>query len=154
MSQARYACSEAATNFSARSVHLSGDMNTSTKIGLSVVEAGWLLQRSEGQIRGMLRRGQLTYVVEARRIDPESVRSRLGGAYARLLLDLVLGSEFEVPRPERRWRPPAPLYPGVLGLALQMGFAVAKDEVEPLMDELVRTHPRSGAAEVARPLSR
>ena len=76
-----------------------GDVNISTKIGLSVVEAGWLLQRPEGQIRGMLRRGELAYVVAGRKIDPASVREHLDGAYARLLLDVVLGGEFEVPRP-------------------------------------------------------
>jgi hypothetical protein len=43
-------------------------------MGLSVVEAGWLLQKTETQVRGMLRRGELTYVVEGRKIDPASVR--------------------------------------------------------------------------------
>ena len=114
--------------------------NFSMKIGLSVVEAGWLLQRPEGQIRGMLRRGELTYVVAGRRIDPAGVRARLTGAYARLLLDAVLAGGLEVPRPERRGAAPAPLYPGMLGLALQTGYLVPEDEIEPLMDELARIH--------------
>ena len=99
-----------------------------TKLGLSVVEAGWLLQRPEARIRGMLRRGELSYVVAGRLIDPASVRAWLTDAYARLLLDVVLAGGFVVPRPERRWGAPAPLHPGVLGLALQIGFVVPEDE--------------------------
>ena len=122
------------------------DMNTPTKIGLSVVEAGWLLQRPEARIRGMLRRGELSYVVAGRLIDPASVRACLTGAYARLILDVVLAGGFRVPRPERRWGAPAPLYPGVLGLALQTGFVVPEDEIEPRLDE-AHTHPRACAVE-------
>ena len=111
-------------------------MNTSKKIGLSVREAGWLLQKSEGQIRGMLRRGELTYVVERRRIDPVSVRPRLGGDFLRVLLDVVLAGEIEVPRPERRYGPPAPLFPGLLEFALTTGFLARDEEIEAVMNEL------------------
>ena len=107
-----------------------------TKLGLSVGEAGWLLQKREAQIRGMLRRGELSYVVAGRLIDPASVSACLTSAYARLLLDVVLAGGFVVPRPERRWGAPAPLHPGVLGYALQTGFVVPKDEIEPRLDEL------------------
>ena len=110
-----------------------------SRIGLSVVEAGWLLQKTEAQIRGMLRRGELTYVVERRKIDPVSVREGLSGAYAQLLLDLVLAGEFAVWRPENRYGPPAPLYPGLLGLALQTGFVVSEDAIVPVVDELAGT---------------
>jgi hypothetical protein len=118
-------------------------MNTriaTPRMGLSVVEAGWLLQKTETQVRGMLRRGELTYVVEGRKIDPASVRRRLDGAYADLLLDCVLGGEFPVPRPEYRSGPPAPLYPGTIGLALQLGVLVPEEEIKPLMDEHAHTH--------------
>lgn len=115
-------------------------MTNYPKVGLSVCEAGWLLQRTEGQVRGLLRRGELTYVVEGRKIDAESVRTRLSGAYARLLLDVVLGADFEVPRPEHRWGAPAPMCPGVLGLALQIGFVVPGDEIGSLFDELASAH--------------
>ena len=111
-------------------------MNASSKIGLSVVEAGWLLQRPEGQIRGMLRRGELSFVVAGRKIDPASVREHVDGAYARLLLDVVLGGEFKVPRPTCRGDEPAPLYPGIVGLAFQAGFALSQDKVKSVMDEL------------------
>jgi len=111
-------------------------MGTSSKIGLSVVEAGWLLQRPESQIRGMLRRGELAYVINGRKIDPARVRPLLDGAYALLLLDVVLGGQFEVPRPDYRGGPPAPLYPGTLGLALQTGCFVLEEEICPAMDEL------------------
>ena len=111
-------------------------MNASTKIGLTVVEAGWLLQRPERQIRGMLRRGELRYVVAGRKIDPASVREQLDGAYARLLLDVVLGGGFKVPRPTCRGDEPAPLYPGIVGLAFQTGFTMPKDKIKSVMDEL------------------
>ena len=111
-------------------------MKASTKIGLTVVEAGWLLQRPEGQVRGMLRRGELSFVVAGRKIDPASVRERLDGAYARLLLDVVLGGGFKVPRPTCRGDEPAPLYPGIVGLAFQAGFALSPDKVKSVMDEL------------------
>jgi hypothetical protein len=112
---------------------------THTRIGLSVREAGWLLQKTESQIRGMLHRGELSYVVAGRKIDPASVRASLSGAYGHLLLDVVLAGGFEVPRPDHRWGRPAPLYPGTLGLAIQTGVVVPEDEIEPLMDELART---------------
>ncbi len=133
-------------------------MNTqSTRIGLSVVEAGWLLHRTEAQIRGMLRRGELVFVVEGRMIDPGSVRECLTGAYARLLLDLLLAREFEVPRPEYRYGSPAPLYPGPLGFLLTTGFLVPEDAIEPAIDELAsslgRDLLRSGAALEAIELS-
>jgi hypothetical protein len=114
-------------------------MNASSKIGLSVVEAGWLLQRPEGQIRGMLRRGELAYSVEGRKIDPASVRARIGSAYASLLLNLALGGQFKVPLPEYRGGPPAPLYPDTLGLALQTGYYLPEDEICSVLDELALT---------------
>ena len=123
-----------------------------TKLGLSVGEAGWLLQRPEARIRGMLRRGELSYVVAGRIVDPASVRACLTDAYARLLLDVVLAGGFVVPRPERRWGAPVPIHPGVLGLALQTGFVVPEDGIEPRLDE-ARTHRRAGAAWASRPLS-
>jgi hypothetical protein len=130
-------------------------MNTQTsKIGLSVREAGWFLQKTESQIRGMLRRGELEYVVEGRRIDPASVRPGLGGDYARLLLDLVLAGEFEVPKLERRYGPPAPLYPAVLEFVVTTGCFLHEDEIEHAMDafarlgqELVRTRYTTPAIE-------
>jgi hypothetical protein len=112
-------------------------MNTNLgKIGLSVVGAGWLLQRTEGRVRGMLRRGELAYAVGGRKIDPASVRDHLDGAYARLLLDVVLGGEFKVPRPLCRGDRPAPLYPSVVGLAFQTGFAMPPEKTKSVMDEL------------------
>jgi hypothetical protein len=110
------------------------------KLGLSVLEAGWLLQKTDTQVRSMLRRGELAYVVEGRKIDPASVRRRLDGAYADVLLDCVLGGEFPVPRPEYRSGPPASLYPGTIGLALQLGIFIPEEEIKPLMDELAQTH--------------
>ncbi len=114
-------------------------MNISKKIGLSVVEAGWLLQKTESQIRGMLHRGELTYVVEGRKIDPTAVGASLAGAYACLLLDLLLAGEFEVPKPEYRYGPPAPLYPGLPGFVYMTGFLVPEQAIENSMDELARS---------------
>lgn len=92
------------------------------KLGLSVSEAGWLLQKTESQIRGMLRRGDLTYVVAGRRIDPASVRRLLEGDYALLVLDMVLTEDVTAPSPNHRYGSPAPLYPGVLEFAPATGF--------------------------------
>ena len=96
----------------------------------------------------MLRRGELAYVVAGRKIDPASVREHLDGAYARLLLDVVLGGEFEVPAARISRGQTRTSVPGMLGLAFQTGFAVPEDEIEPLMDELARI-ARPGAAGLA-----
>jgi hypothetical protein len=115
-------------------------MNTfsNTKIGLSVFEAGWLLQKTEAQVRGMLRRGELSYAVAGRKIEPASVRMLLHCEYAELMQDVVLAGGIEAPRPERRHGGRAPLLPGVIQLALETGFVVHPDEIEWVMNEIAR----------------
>jgi hypothetical protein len=107
-----------------------------TKLGLSVREAGWLLQKTESQIRGMLRRGELAYVVNARKNDPASVRRLLEGDYARLVLDMVLSGDVAAPPSDRRYAQPAPLYPGILEFVPATGFFDPEGHLKPAMDAL------------------
>ena len=60
------------------------------RVGLSVVEAGWILQKTEGQVTGMLRREELAYAVAGRKIDAESVDELLESEFDRKLLKWLL----------------------------------------------------------------
>jgi hypothetical protein len=80
------------------------------KIGLSVLETGWLLQKTESQVRGMLRRGELRYVVEGRKVDPESVEGLIESGLARMLMRRLLAGPLVAPCPERRWGEPEDLF--------------------------------------------
>ena len=91
-------------------------------------------RRPRVEIRGMLRRGELTYVVAGRKIDPVSVRRLLESDYARLVLDMLLSEDVTAPVPQQRYAAPAPLYPGVLEFAPATGFLAPQDEVEPERD--------------------
>jgi hypothetical protein len=79
------------------------------KIGLSVHEAGWLLQKTESQVRGMLRRGDLLYAVVERKIDPASVDLLIESPFNRLLFEWLLAGRIAAPKPASRYGPPAPL---------------------------------------------
>jgi hypothetical protein len=86
-------------------------MNEHTaKIGLSVLETGWLLQKTESQVRGMLRRGELRYVVDGRKVDPESVEELIESGLARMLMRRLLAGLLVAPPPQRRWGEPADLF--------------------------------------------
>ena len=114
--------------------------NFTMKIGLSVVEAGWLLQRPEGQgVRGMpvAENSPLSLRAEGRPGErPSTSPARTPASFSTQCSQ----AHSSAPCPERRWAAPAPLYPGMLGLALQTGYLVPEDEIEPLMDELARIH--------------
>lgn len=84
-------------------------MNTTTKIGLSVVETGWLLQKSEAQVRSMLRRSELSYAVEGRLVSIVDVEARLETALAYVCLCWLRSGLIDVPRPQTRWGRPASL---------------------------------------------
>jgi hypothetical protein len=73
------------------------------KIGLSTLEAGWLLQKTEGQVHGMLRRRELHCVVEGRLIDPDDVDSFIESEFDRMLMRRLLAGVLVAPRPEKRW---------------------------------------------------
>lgn len=90
-------------------------------MALTVREVGFLLQRSEMKVRGMIGRGLLTCVGQwqtadgrqRRRIDPESVKANFphDGSYRlrRLAMGAILSGRFVVPAPLDRWGDPAPL---------------------------------------------
>jgi hypothetical protein len=89
---------------------------TTTRIGVSVLEAGWVLGKTESQIRRLLRDGALTYLVAPRWITPESIRALFGdeddlGTEA---LGAILTGDIVAPRPSRRYGPAQPIFPHLL----------------------------------------
>lgn len=81
-------------------------MSTYTqKQGLSAWEAGWLLQKTEAQVRHMLRRGDLRFVARGK-VDPESVRDLLDDEFTQYLLDLVVDGSIIASRPLTRYGEP------------------------------------------------
>jgi hypothetical protein len=98
------------------------------KIGLSVLEVGWLLQKTELQVRGMLRRGELLYAIEGRKIDAKSVDAFLKGEFAKMLLRGLLAGLLKAPKPHKRYAPPAPLLDGLrLPLLMLARPAIVRD---------------------------
>ena len=84
-------------------------MEAQGKIGLSVLETGWLLQKSEAQVRGMLKRGELSYAVGRRLLAIKDVERLIETPLATVcLLWLRLGL-IEAPRPPERWGQPVSL---------------------------------------------
>jgi len=93
-------------------------MNNQTKIGLSVVETAWLLQKTEAQVRGMLRRGQLSYAVDGRLVAIDEVEALLPSGFAVASLRWLLSGLISAPRPLKRWGQPAPLFDALDALVL------------------------------------
>lgn len=83
------------------------------KIGLSVVEVGWVLGKTESQIRRMLKKGVLRYAAGNRKIDPDVVWEQLPADESRELRSLALWAlirrQIGVPMPGSRFGPPAPI---------------------------------------------
>ena len=88
------------------------------RIGLSVLEVGWLLQKTESQVRGMLRRGELLYAVEGRKIDPAGIDELIESEFERKLCQWLLAGLLAAPRPQKRYGLPAPLFDGFQQLML------------------------------------
>ena len=88
------------------------------KIGLSVGEVGWLLQKTESRVRGMLKRGELSYAVTGKLIDPVGVDDLIESEFTRKLLQWLLAGLLVAPKPERRHGPPAALLDGLRPLML------------------------------------
>ncbi len=82
-------------------------------IGVTVREAGWLLAKSEGQVRRLLHAGDLEYAVRPTRITSASVQahfaqdSLLPLRVAALLA--VLEGRARVPAPATRYARPLPI---------------------------------------------
>lgn len=73
--------------------------------GLAAWQAGWLLQKTEAQVRHMLRRGDLRYAARGT-VDPESVRDLLDDEFTENLLDRVVDGSIIAPHPLARYGEP------------------------------------------------
>ena len=100
------------------------------KIGLSVVEAGWLLQKSEAQVRGMLDRGELSYAVDRCLLEVEDVERLLETSLAAVCLRWLRLGRIDAPRPRQRWGRPASLFASFDDLLLAAQSLVRGDTAE------------------------
>ena len=121
--------------------------NRNEKLGLSVLEAGWLLQKTESQVRGMLRRGELAYAVEGHKVDFESVQNLLGSGFARACARWLRCGLIVAPPPERRWGKPVPLWVAldallITGSAMRITNEIGKEHLSAKSDstEYDRNH--------------
>ena len=73
--------------------------------GLTAWQAGWLLQKTEAQVRQMLRRGDLRRAARGK-VDPESVRDLLDDELTENILDRVVDGSIIAPRPLTRYGEP------------------------------------------------
>ena len=88
------------------------------RVGLTVHEAGWVMQHTESEVRGMLKRGELAYSVSGRKIDPASVEPHLVGGLAHESLRWLLAGRITAPKPETLYGQPASLFAGLDQLIL------------------------------------
>jgi hypothetical protein len=94
-------------------------MNASKRIGISALEARWLLGKTEAQVRHLLKRDVLMYAAP-RWIDPANVIALFDDDNLRLeALEALLTCELVAPRPERRYAAPRPIFPYLLPLWLK-----------------------------------
>jgi hypothetical protein len=76
------------------------------------LEAGWLLEKTESTVRGMLKRGELEYAVAGKKLCPESVACLFSTGLQSVVLRALLAGRLVAPTPERRYGPPASLWDG------------------------------------------
>lgn len=111
-------------------------MDDHTRIGLSIREVSWLLQRSEARVRGMLRRGELSYAVAGRRVDPVGVADLIEGPFVHRLMSALLAGRLVAPRALTRAGQPAALLVGLQPLLVgPTNIPFAKDAVSVHSDE-------------------
>jgi hypothetical protein len=83
------------------------------RIGVSVREAGWLLSRSESQVRRLVQAGTLVYAVCPTRLCTESVSGLFSNDALRPIreaaLTAVLEGRARVPAPATRYAKPVPI---------------------------------------------
>lgn len=116
-------------------------MNTSIKVGLSVVETGWLLQKTEAQVRGMLQRGELSYAVDSRLVATDDVEALLESALAFVCFRRLSRGVLVAPRPAKRWGAPAELWAAFDALMLTAPALVVDEQSGTSQD---RHEPRGG----------
>lgn len=105
-------------------------MITSTKIGLSVIETGWLLQKTEAQVRGMLKRAELSYAVDGRLVAVGDVEALLETALASVCFRRLCAGLLVAPRPEKRWGRPASLFAAFDAMMLAAPALVVDEQTE------------------------
>jgi hypothetical protein len=83
------------------------------RIGVTIRETGWLLSRTESQVRRLVRTGQLRYAVSPTRLCAESVRALFADDALRPLreaaLTAILEGRVQVPSPSTRYARPLPI---------------------------------------------
>jgi hypothetical protein len=83
------------------------------RIGVSVREAGWLLSRTESQVRRLVRTGTLVYAVRPTRLCTESVRGLFNDDALRPIREAALAAVLEgrvrVPALTTRYAKPVPI---------------------------------------------
>lgn len=83
------------------------------RIGLSIREAGWLLSRSESQIRRLIQAGTLAYAVQPTRLCAKGVRALFPNDHLYPVRDAALAAVLEgrvrVPVPGTRYARPLPI---------------------------------------------
>jgi len=105
-------------------------MDDHVRIGLSIREVSWLLQRTEARGRGMLLRGELSYAVAGRRVDPVGVAALIEGPFAHRLMSALLAGRLVAPRAPTRAGQPAALLAGLQPLLVgSTNIPFAKDVV-------------------------
>jgi hypothetical protein len=100
-------------------------MTITERVGVSVLEAGWVLGKTESQVRSLLRSGVLVYAVPPRRIDPVSVEALFDDDVRHEALEALLSGELAVPPPARRYGRPQPIFPFLLPHLLRHATLVA-----------------------------
>jgi hypothetical protein len=83
--------------------------DTQEKSGLSITEAGWLLQKRRSEILAMIQQGDLLPAAVAGEIDPESVRPLLAEELHHQVLDIVISGILTAPPLEWEDAQPGPL---------------------------------------------
>jgi hypothetical protein len=83
------------------------------RIGVSVREAGWILSRSESQVRRFLQTGRLVYAVRPTRLCADSVRALFPDDGLRPIREAALTAVAEgvvrAPAPATRYARPVPI---------------------------------------------
>jgi hypothetical protein len=83
------------------------------RIGVTIREAGWLLTRSEPQVRRLVRVGKLVFAVRPTRLTVESVSALFPDDALRPIRDAALASilqgRMRAPAPATRYARPVPI---------------------------------------------
>lgn len=83
------------------------------RVGITIREAGWLLSRTESQVRRLIHAGRLDFAVFPTRLSAQSVRAMFADDCLRPVreaaLSAVLDGRVRVPAPSTRYAPPLPV---------------------------------------------